>query len=94
MTGVLWVFDGADLELAAHLGFFGLLVCAANVNAGGGVSTVASIFQAFTDLERENLLGNAARRRRVLLYYFGHVFGVELKICQRPWLSPAGGESA
>lgn len=74
MSGVLFVLDGSDGELALRFLAFDCSTCAVSISTEAFVVSITSIFDTFTNLEGHELLGDTTRRRRVFLDDFsGHV---------------------
>lgn len=77
MSWILLVLDGANAELALRLLAFNRSTCAVSISTETFVVSITSIFNTFTDLESDELLGDTTRWRRVFLEDFsGHVWFV------------------
>lgn len=77
MSWILLVLDGANAELALRFLAFDCSACAVSISTEAFVVSITSIFDTFTDLESDELLGDATRRRRVFLDDFSrHVWFV------------------
>ena len=61
MSWILLVLDGANAELALRLLAFDRLACAVSISTEAFVVSITSIFNTFTDLESDELLGDTTR---------------------------------